>query len=82
LAATEREAVKSLAVGTMRRKMRERPEYRNELGTAEAQTLIDRVKAWRADYDAVNAEKEAEAKAKREARLTEIRVKVAARPQS
>jgi len=37
----------SLAVDTIRRKMRERPEYRNELGTAEAVTLIDRVTAFR-----------------------------------
>ena len=71
MAATEREAVKSLAVGTIRRKMRERPEYRDELGKAEAETVIDRVKGWRADYDAVNAEKEAKARAKREAMMAE-----------
>ena len=55
--------------------MIETPESRNELSKAKA-ALTDRVKAWRADYDAVKAQGEAEAKAKREAKLAELRVKV------
>jgi hypothetical protein len=42
--------------------MKEAPEYRNEQGKAKAEALMDRIKAWRADYDAVQTGKETEAK--------------------
>jgi hypothetical protein len=53
--------------------MTETPESRDELGKAKADALIDRVKAWRAEYDAVKAEREGVGKAKRKATLAEIR---------
>jgi hypothetical protein len=49
--------------------MTETPESRSELSKANAETLRDRIKAWRADYEALKAEKEAAAKANREARM-------------
>jgi hypothetical protein len=52
--------------------MTEKPASRDELGKAEADALIDRVRAWRAEYDAVKAETEALGKAKRKATLAEI----------
>jgi hypothetical protein len=55
--------------------MTETPESRNELSKAK-EALTDRVKAWRAAYDAVKAQTEVQAKAKREAKLAELRVKV------
>jgi hypothetical protein len=45
--------------------MKETPESRSALGKTEA--LSDRIKAWRADYEAQKAEKKAAAKANCEA---------------
>jgi hypothetical protein len=45
-----------------------------------ADALKDRIKAWRADYEAAKVAQEAAAKAKREARIAEIRAKLAAIP--
>ena len=59
--------------------MKETPESRSELGKGKTEVLSDRVKAWRADYEALKAEKEAEAKAKRETLMAELRAKLAAR---
>ena len=61
--------------------MTETPGSRSQVSKAKAETLTDRVKAWRADYEALRAEKEAAAKATQEARIAEIRAKVAARQQ-
>jgi hypothetical protein len=61
--------------------MTEIPGSRSQVSKANAETLTDRIKAWRADYEALQAEKEAAAKAKQEARSAEIRAKVAARQQ-
>ena len=55
--------------------MTETPESRNELSKAK-EALTDRVKAWRAEYDAAMAQREVESKTKREAKLAELRVKV------
>ena len=59
--------------------MKETSESRNELGKGKTEVLSDRVKAWRADYEALKAEKEAAAKAKRETLMAELRAKLAAR---
>jgi hypothetical protein len=61
--------------------MTETPESRSQLSKTNAETLRDRIKAWRADYEALKAETEAAAKAKQESRVAEIRAKVAARQQ-
>jgi hypothetical protein len=68
-----------LAVGTIRRKMAVTPESRSDGDKAKAEGLTDRIKAWRADYEALKAEKEAESKAKRETLMAELRAKLAAR---
>jgi hypothetical protein len=70
-----------LKYGRRRRKMTETPESRSQLSKANAETLRDRIKAWRADYEALKAETDAAAKAKQESRVAEIRAKVAARQQ-
>jgi F0F1-type ATP synthase assembly protein I len=61
--------------------MAETPGSRNNPGKAETDVLTDRIKAWRADFEALRAEKEAAEKAQREARMAEIRAKLAARQQ-
>ena len=61
--------------------MKETPGSRSEPGKAKTEVLSDRIKAWRADYEALKAEKEAAAKANRDARIAEIRAKLAARQQ-
>ena len=55
------------------------PESRSKGDKAKAEGLTDRIKAWRADYEALKAEKEAAAKAKRETLMAELRAKLAAR---
>jgi hypothetical protein len=59
--------------------MKETLESRSELGKGKTEVLSDRIKAWRADYEALKAEREAAANANREARMAEIRAKLAAR---
>jgi hypothetical protein len=59
--------------------MKETAESRSELSKGKTEVLSDRIKAWRADYEALKAEREAAANANREARVAEIRAKLAAR---
>jgi hypothetical protein len=49
--------------------MKETPESRTELGKGKTEVLSDRIKAWRADYEALKAERETAANANREARM-------------
>ena len=58
--------------------MAETPGSRGEKNNVKAEGLTDRIKAWRADYEAAKVEEEIAAKAKREARIAEIRAKLAA----
>jgi hypothetical protein len=48
------------------------------MGNVKGEALTDRIKEWRSNYEAGKEEEEAAAKAKREARMAEIRAKVAA----
>jgi hypothetical protein len=60
--------------------MAETPWSRSGKDNAKAEALTDRIKAWRADYEAAKVAQEEAAKAKREARMAEIRAKLAAIP--
>ena len=61
--------------------MAEIPGSRKGMGKVKEEALTDRIKEWRANYEAGKVDEEATAKAKREARMAEIRARVAAIPQ-